>query len=295
MEKHLLVTISDDPRMFYGLNFLTRFFTAKDTLRLTLLHIAAGAAAVWPEEMNYESIARRDGRARDIEEKGRAALEAAEKMLLAGGFDKSRLHTKLVFGGFSRNKIILHEGEAGLYDAVVLGQRGYDTLRDLLDHSLSLDLLRGAFPFPLWICRLPKFGRKNVLVAVDGSEPSLRIADHAGFILSRGPGHDIVLFHVAGPKSAAPGPEFFDECRELIAKAGFPFDRIRTKTVVAAGVPAAILAEAESGRYAAVALGRTGIGKSGDKDKGAAPKAFFGAVSNDIFHNLAGAVMWVSR
>jgi nucleotide-binding universal stress UspA family protein len=289
MEKHLLVTVSDDPRMFHGLNFLTRFFTAKDSLRLTLLHIAAGAAAVWAEEMNYESLARRDNHARDTEEKGRKALDEAEKMLLAGGFATSQLHKKLVSGGFSRNKIILHEGEFGLYDAVVLGQRGYDKLRDLLDHSLSLDLLRGAFAFPLWICRLPKFGRKNVLLAVDGSEPSRRIADHAGFILSDEKNHDITLLRVVSPKAAEPDAAFFDAYRGLIGHSGFPQTRIQTKTTVAADIARAILAEAEAGQYAAVGLGRTGEGK------GAAKKAFFGSVSNDVFHNLTGAVMWVSQ
>ena len=289
MEKHLLVTVSDDPRMFHGLNFLTRFFSSKDNLRLTLLHIAAQTAALWPEEMNYESITHRDSRAKDTEEKGRNALDEAEKMLLAGGFAKNQLHKKLVSGGFARNKIILHEGEFGLYDAVVLGQRGYDKLRDLLDQSLSLELLQGAFAFPLWICRLPKFGRKNVLVAVDGSEPSKRIADHAGFILSGEKSHDITLLHVAGPKAAEPGPDFFDAYRELITRSGFAPDRIHTKTINASDIPKAVLAEAEAGQYAAVGLGRTGAGKGLNK------KAFFGSVSYNIFHNLTGAVMWVCQ
>jgi nucleotide-binding universal stress UspA family protein len=289
MEKHLLVTVSDDPRMFYGLNFLTRFFTAKDNLRLTLLHIAAQTAAVWPEEMNYESITHRDNCLKETKEKGRKALDEAEKMLLKGGFAKYQLDKKLIFGGFSRNKIILHEGEFGLYDAVVLGQRGYDKLRDLLDQSLSLDLLRETFTFPLWICRLPKFGRKNVLLAVDGSEPSYRIADHAGFILSEEKNHDITLLHVLDPKAAEPRPEFFDKYRELVTRPGFPQSQIQTKTTISADIPKAILAEAETGQYAAVGLGRTGAGK------GLTKKAFFGSVSNNVFHNLTGAVMWVSQ
>jgi len=289
MEKHLLVTISDDPHMFYGLNFLTRFFSSKDGLRLTLLHIAAQIAAVWPEEMNYESVTHRDNLARDTEEKGKAALNEAEKMLLAGGFAKQQIHKKLVSGGISRNRIILHEGEFGLYDAVVLGQRGYDKLRDLLDQSLSLDLLKQTFAFPLWICRLPKFGRKNVLLAVDGSEPSKRIADHAGFILAGEKNHDITLLRVVSPKTTDPAPEFFDKYRALISHSGFPQARIQTKIAASADIPQTILSEAEAGQYAVVGLGRTGAGKGPTK------KAFFGSVSNNVFHNLTGAVMWVSQ
>jgi nucleotide-binding universal stress UspA family protein len=289
MERHLLVTISDNPGRFYGLGFLTRFFTVKDGLRLTLLHISAQAAAVWPEEMNYESLTRRDSHLKEMEEKGRTALEEAEKLLLAGGFAKNQMRKKLITGGISKDKIILQEGEVGLYDAVILGQRGYDRLRDILNQSLSLDLLKEAFDFPLWVCRMPKFGRQNVLLAVDGSEPSYRIADHAGFILAGEPHHDITLLFVCGPKTPVPNPDFFDKYKDLVTGSGFPPQRIRTKSITATDIPKAILAEAEAGQYAVVGVGRTGSGK------GLAKKIFFGSVSNDIFHNLTGAVMWVSQ
>ena len=44
MEKHLLVTISDDPRMFHGLGFLTRFFSA--------FSASASSATFWPAILN---------------------------------------------------------------------------------------------------------------------------------------------------------------------------------------------------------------------------------------------------
>jgi hypothetical protein len=59
--------------------------------------------------------------------------------------------------------------------------------------------------------------------------------------------------------------------------------------VVSDDVPGAILREAEEGRFAAVAVGRTGM------RKGPLARLFATSVTHALFERLTGAALWVSR
>jgi len=83
MDKHFLVTIGDDPGIFYGVGFISHFFDAKDRVRVTLFHIAPQPPAVWPEELSYETKKALEDSAGRLEDKGRSALAAARQKTVA--------------------------------------------------------------------------------------------------------------------------------------------------------------------------------------------------------------------
>ena len=67
----------------------------------------------------------------------------------------------------------------------------------------------------------------------------------------------------------------------------FSEEMIKTKAVEAGNVVKAILKEAEQGKFAVVATGRTG------KGQGFLKNLFMGLASSDLFNELEKAALWV--
>ena len=112
-------------------------------------------------------------------------------------------------------------------------------------------------------------------------------ADHVGFILRDEPSHDVTIFHVS------PDGECDLECMgkavEIMAANGLGDSRIRQGCARSKHPATAILDEAASGEYAAVAIGR-----SGGKPEGVLGH-IFGATGLKLLRNLEGAALWISR
>jgi len=272
MEKHLLVTVSEDKSALWGVRFVGGFFSNKQDLKLTIFYVASGA----------------DG----VSRKERGALEQAGELFRTLGFGPDRIETKLVPRRFSKVMGIMREGHKGGYDAVVLGRRGLSWLEDCLEGSVSSELFQEeGVGFPLWICRKPDFHRKNVLVCVDGSEAACRIADHAGFMVAREQGHGVTLLHVAKPGRGGPesAESILSMCEGVLRERGVPAERLETRVVEANDPVKVILSEAVRGRFAVVAVGRK------DPGRGIIKGPFMGSVSYALFKLLEGAALWVCR
>jgi nucleotide-binding universal stress UspA family protein len=265
--RHLLVALSGHAKAGAGLEFVSHFFTQRENVNLTLFHIPAVPGAVWAEEASYETLGALEHRSEANVDKGRRLVAEARRRLMGAA-------------------------ASGSYDAVVLGRRAQVGLGEVMDKSVSRDLieeLHNAISFPLWICRLPEPGRKNVLLCVDGSPPSDRITDHVGFMLASEPGHTVTVFHVCpgGDKCTAEAEAVTGRAVELLVEAGMPPDRI-IRTIRPGTNPARIIeAEYDAGGYAAVAIGSSGRGRS------LWDRIFVGSVARTVFHQLSGAALWV--
>lgn len=290
MNKHLLVTISDDKSALRGLRFVCAFFQNKADVRLTLFNTAPQPPAVWGEEKSFESLRQNEASGEAIIQSGRKAMAAAREVFLSGGFDPSQVDDKIVARNFSRIDDIIKEGENGLYDAVVFGRRAMLKLDNFLDRSASEEMLEAKFNFPLWLCRDVDLDRRGVLLCVDESEAFRRMADHVGFILQGETAHPVTLMRVLKKSDGQHSPEgLFSDAIAALEDNGFPTRLIRTRLVVSDDVAAAILHEAETGHHAAVAVGRTHM------HKGALAKFFSTSVTLALFRKLTGAALWVSR
>lgn len=289
VEKHLLVTVSEQQSAMHGIRFLDRFFSNKEGIKLTLFYTAPRPPVVWEGERTRQSAVQAKQQARQTEARGRKALEAAKKELASLGFDPENIGTKLQVRRFSKIMDIIQEGEDGLYDAVVLGRRGLSWLEEAFDESLSKGLLEQKVTFPIWLCRRPDLKRKNVLVCVDGSDAASRIADHVGFILGHEKKHEATLLYVrkSGERSGKADEMSLSRSKEALLNNGFPEEMTRFKVVEAGNPAKAILKEAEQGQFAAVAVGRVGTGQ------GLLEKLFLGSVSFRLFRELEGSALWV--
>lgn len=291
-EKHLLVTISEDVNALFGLRYVHGFFSMRDRLRLTLFSVSPKPT----DELGFNVLDTAPFCGPGGRDSGRAcrqpppALEAARDWLAGMGFPPDRVTLKAASRQIGTVKDIVAEAEDGLYDAVVLGRRGLSWFEEMFQDSVSHRLLWESITVPLWLCHQPRRGGENVLLCVDGSEQSLRVADHVGYMLQGEPRHQVTLLHnMADARPGADGVEkIMAQAGQILADNGLEAERVSYLVKSSPDTAGLILREAKAGGYAAVAVGRTG-GK---------PKPMghiFGTTSLKLLRNLEGSALWVCK
>ncbi|MDD4951937.1 MAG: universal stress protein [Desulfovibrionaceae bacterium] len=290
MERHFLVTVSEDQSYLCGVRFVGNFFSPDSDLRFTLFYTAPRPAEVWGEERNFETLELFEVQKRHNRERGQRALEKAKDILCGFGFSRDRVETRVVLRTHSKFMDIIQEGARGMYDAMVLGRRALVWLEKAYSGSVSESLYQSDMPCPLWLCRSPELKGRDVLVCVDGTRSSERMVDHVGFVLAAEPGHKVALMWVdppGGVQGAEPAVALL-RARETLMVNGLSGDRIDTMLAEAVDPVRAVLGEAEKGRYAAVAVGRS------DPVEGARPSLFYSSLSAGLFKRLERAALWIS-
>lgn len=290
MDKHLLLTISDDQSSAYKLRFIRNFFSDFCNLNLTLLAVTPVSyhrdPVLYPEqaeltEANDPALAA-----------ARRHLDYARSWTIGESCPPDRVRTKILPARGGTVETIVTEAVAGLYDAVVVGRRGLGWVAELVEDSVSHKLLWQNIDFPVWVCAGDiEVERRDVLLCVDGSEPSVRIADHVGFILGPEAGHQVTLIYVTEAASQATKADEarLEQAVTALLDNDFPEDRIRIKITRAANPAEAILAEAESGRYAVVAAGRRSDAPTGLK------RILPWSVSTRLLRELSRFCLWISK
>lgn len=288
MERHFLLTVGDDMSSNYGLRFISQFFTDRSEIKITLLYIAA-PLPVGVKLSGAGKIAMDSSPQGQRAQKGDAELSKSRLFLIEQGFLEANIFSKLAGKRFGTVRDIIHEACEGQYDAAVLGRRGYAVFEQLLATSVTREILEQEIGFPLWICRMPAEGRRHVLLCVDETEPSLRIADHVGFILGQEKGHNVTILHVdTGEMKNV--QRVFDLPREQLLRNGVSTERITTRVIRAPRIARTILEEADRGEYAVVAMGR-----GGKEPQGIFQRFLTGSQSMKLLETLEKAVLWVSR
>ena len=290
MEKHLLVTVDENVENLDGVRFVADFFSASEDLNLTFFYTVSNPAQMTPGDTGARTQAMSCGTGPQNKQIY-GSLERARLLMCGRGFGRGGMRAKTVFKRYTSIMDIMLESEKGLYDAVVLGPRGLSLLEQAFGTGLSRGVLEKYAGAPLWLCRDVEDGREGVLLCVDGSVSSLAMADHVGFMLRFEPRHSVTLFTVTaddgrdgGEAEAALGASM-----AALLENGLDEERIAARIEKQRDVAGAILREAEGGRYAAVAMGRTGVGQ------GRFPRLFMGSASDTLCRELRGAALWVCR
>jgi nucleotide-binding universal stress UspA family protein len=294
VQKQLLVAIGDDRAASYNLRFLKDTFDSFCDLGLTLFY-AAPRPALWdtPEAgaaPSDEAVERLESYKKD---KGKKALEDARQWTMdIAGCGGENIRTKVIHSRLGTARELIAEAREGLYDALVLGRKGFTWFEEIFENSVCHELLWQDIDFPIWVCKRPsQVSQQNVLLCLDGSEAALRMADHAGYMLANEPRQAFTLFHVAqsGYGDARPA-HIFDEALAVLGGHGIPDERIDIKMVTGRNPVKAILKEAREGHYAAVAVGRRGSGSQTRMEN-----LFPSTVSVNLLRQLQETALWISK
>ena len=289
IEKHLLVTISEDINALFGLRYVFGFFDRRDLVRLTLFYVTAHQGGSGFGTTLPLCTSKREDSAPSCR-KPPHALATARDWLRDMGFPPDRVELKASPSRLGTVKDIAAEAEQGLYDAVVLGRRGLSWFDEFFADSVTHRLLWESISFPLWVCRNPTRHRRNVLLCMDDSEEALRVADHVGFILRDEPEHRVTVFHnrAVGLPDGESIEDGMAKAGEVLRQNGVEDERIDFLVKSSKDQAGLILQEAKAGEYAAVAIGRSG-------GKPSTMANIFGSTSLTLLRKLEGAALWISK
>ncbi|MBF0235966.1 MAG: hypothetical protein HQK65_23470 [Desulfamplus sp.] len=193
MEKHFMITVSEDKSCLCGVRFAGYFFSDKQNIKATLFTTAPKPPLLWENEHSLTADIHQQKQLQNIHNQINTSLNNAKQVCTQLGFLPENMNTKLQNRLFSKVSDIIQEGEKGLYDAVIIGRRGLTMIEKMFDESVSEELFQQTFTFPLWLCRSVEPNRKNVLLYVDGSETSYRMADHVGYVLNGDTQHRVTI------------------------------------------------------------------------------------------------------
>jgi nucleotide-binding universal stress UspA family protein len=171
--------------------------------------------------------------------------------------------------------------------------------------STTASLVEHSNVIPVWVVDGEVTSMK-IILAVDGSEPSLRAVDHLSFMVGGNDQIKVTLFHVTptlrdycvidfsegesdmehviarGAKQCI--DHFYAQAQRKFKEAGLQEKQIELKTVKRTlDVGKAISDEARKGNYGTVVIGRRGTNKA----------FFMGGVSRYVLDRTSGRAVWV--
>jgi len=286
MDRHILLTISDEYSAMQAVRFTAGFFANTGHLHLTLLYVASNPKAGLTESeiiQDYGNLNRREAQTMSL---AQAALDKAAELLVAKHFPRANIHQKISLKQLGTANDIIQEGITGMYDAIALGRRGLSRLEEMIDDSVSRQVFTTPMDIPLWICRGHEKPAPHVLLCTDGSPASLRCADHVGFMLKDEPEHEITLLHIRAHASTAVPTEAIAGARRMLEENGIAPSRIKQMIVEGTNAHDTILRVSREGAYGVLATGRTGRGETRSMH-------LLGSVSMHLLKHLESATMWI--
>lgn len=261
MERHFLVTISNDANILYGVRFVCSFFNHTSAHQVTLLHICMSDNQGMARPVSQMWNNPNDTSQGQLSVQARKSINKARELLSQHEMSIDQVMTKTCAERYGKVKDILLEGAKGRYDAIVLGRRASYSLQWMFERpadETALAIIRdSACTTPLWICPEPMPDRKNILLCLDGSENSRRAIDHVGFILGPQEHQRITLFHAENSGSASSN-EILADAEAILHGHGVGSERISRRVTKGLTVVGTILSEIDKGGYAAVAVGLHG-------------------------------------
>lgn len=239
-------------------------------------------------------------------------LKQAKEKLLLDSVPEDQIETVSLPRMTGLTSDIINYADTGLFDALLIGRRGLSKPQEMIMGSVSNQLIQHASNIPLWITD-GQVENSRILIAVDGSDASLRAVDHLAFMLEGNQEAIFDFLHIV-PKlqdfcaidpsivSEALGEDeadledhfdrenqaclddFFPKAEKILVEAGFPPERIIMETkAITLGVARSIVKAANEGDYGTIVLGRKGSGKS----------PFLGGISDRVIRMVQGRAVWV--
>jgi nucleotide-binding universal stress UspA family protein len=217
-------------------------------------------------------------------------MEKAKRILWRAGFPKEAVKTNIHERKKGIARDILTEAKRG-YSCIFVGRKGVSKVKDLILGSVSTKLLEKiSFTTIVVVGTKPVSG--GVLLALDGSEISMRTVDYVGKILGGSP-LDLCLINVIrgdkrefvkGAKSKISSA--LEQAKRQLMKSGFDGAQISTRIVTGAHSRAeTIVNEARKGGYGSIVVGRRGLSKVQD--------FFIGRVSNKVVQLAKREAVWI--
>ena len=307
MEKKILLAVDGSIHSRHAVHYAVRMSSVVRDFTCTLLHIQPCLSQFLLDEARTDFKAKAELKKviRRNAEDAQSMLEKYKAQMVRMGIADKRIDVVTQPRLLGLAKDILQRAQEGLYDAIVVGRRGLSRVQKAFMGSVTAKLAEHSRVIPVWMVD-GDVTSTRILMAVDGSECSLRAVDHLSFMVGQNPNVTVTLFHVVPrfrdccvidfdeketdvQQVLAQGDKrcidrFYTHAQKKFREGGIQEKQIEIKvTKRAMNVGKAILDEARKGNYGTVVVGRRG-----------ASKAFFmGSVSRYVLDRISNRALWL--
>jgi nucleotide-binding universal stress UspA family protein len=307
VEKRILLAVDDSSHSKKTVQYAARVSSAAKDVTYTLFNVEAlipriftTAAETDPQvRAQVTQLTRQNSRA------AKYAVKACKDLMVHEGVPESRVEAVTEPMQVGMAKDILNQAEQGSYDAIVLARRALTPSRDFFIGTTAEKVVDHAIDIPVWIVAGGDVSMK-IMIAVDGSENSLRDVEHIVHMVGAHPDLRLTLFHVLphlrhyySVDFEKENPQlqeilkhedkrcmdvFYEEAYQRFKKAGMKKSQIDIKISTRShDISTAILGEAKTGHYGTVVIGRRG-----ERD------AFFtGRIAMRLVQKVTDQTLWV--
>lgn len=288
------------------LKYIARLFTGAKEFSCTLFHVQRPIPQFILDELNndIQATAALKRYQRENEIKAQILLRENRDQLISMGFSECAIKTVTQPRKFGFARDIIDYAQENFFDAIVVSRH---RLQKGSIGNVSAKLLEHSSTVTVWVVGGDVTSSK-FLVAVDGSENSVKAIGFLCFILEENPEMEFTLYHVAQNDMAGYGhfgsesdadlevvfqrsqkrllDRFSIDALQRFKDAGIPESRFEIVTVTSqqsAKAARMILEEVKKGDYGTVVIGRRGIGRA----------HFFGSISRHVAEAITDRALWV--
>jgi len=227
-------------------------------------------------------------------------MDRAREILLQAGIPSNAIAIKIVNKKKGIARDIIKEAKNG-YNALITGRKSSSDFQEIVMGSVATKVVEKIAFIPVMIIgKIPP--DQKLLVAVDGSENSLRAVEFVANTLGGFP-YEVHLLHVIRGASEKEVDRLFftkeslaeaetkmnavfDEMKQCLMNVGFTADQIKTKIIHNERSRAgAIVQEARDYGFGTIVIGRRGLSH--------VQEFFMGRVSNKVLHTIRNRAVWV--
>lgn len=307
MKRKILLALDDSVHSREAVRYVAKLSTSVKELSFTLFNVQPPISQFLTDEA--KTGIRAKGALERVKKKNaenaQAMLEKHRIRMIETGIDEGRIDVKTRPRKAGLAKDVLEHALEKRYDSIVVGRRGLSCIQEVFMGSLTTNLVEHSKVIPVWIVDGEAVSGK-IMIAIDGSESTLRAVDHFCFMAGDNPDLKVTLLHVVARLADFCKIDFSEkdeELEEIILKgdkkcvedfivhaykrfkeAGIRKEQIEIKEVRAiANVGKAITEEAEKGDYGTVVVGRRGIGNA----------FFMGSVSKYVLDKTSDRAFWL--
>lgn len=307
MKKRILVAVDDCIHSKHAVKYAARISSAAKDVTYTLFNVQHLVPRIFSAAAERDSNVKAevDTLIRENTKTARCIVEELKDLMVREGIAEKRIEvvSELVQVGMAKD--ILNQAERGRYDAIVLARRGLTPSRDFFIGTIAAKVIEHAIKIPVWVAAGEEISMK-IMLAIDGSENSLRVVDHAIHMVGTRPDLRLTLFHVLphlrhyysidfeieNPhlheilqrEDKLRMEDFYERAHERLKAAGLKKSQIEFKTSTQSyDISTGILGEVKTGQYGTVVIGRRGE-----------REAFFtGRIAMRLVQKVSDQALWV--
>ena len=308
MVKKILLAVDNTRPARTGVRYAVEMSKILPDIHFVLHHVQPMVSQFLKEEARTSASARRQ--LEKVSSKNLAfaqnLLEDYRREMESQGIPADRIETSTQPRKLGHAKDIIDAAQEKGYDAIVVGRRGLSGLAKLYAGSVTTDILEQSQVIPVWLVD-GTAPAGDLLLSVDGSEASLRMIDHASFMLSGNPDASVTMLHVTNSahnyceidldESAGTELEkivrrgdracidqFYPLAMQKFEAAGMDSGRIRFETIEGRRhLGKAILDFTRDRKFHTLVIGRRGLDKS----------FFMGSVSRHLINKFSDGALWI--